>query len=766
MGLKKFFKLKPPEDDTPEQNRINLQDIGVSVKNPNKKKHNKFAAYGKFAEDKKKNSKIYAPPGYEQYANPQQEDDVDDFNQGPGDMTPDIIDSGRPQNLDPYASNSTPSNNRNNDPYAININQGGNSGPYGGKGYGNSTDPYSTNRNANAYSSDPYAINRGSDSNESRYDSADPYSARTSNFNSAYPSSSNNNYSSSDPNDLNSSPYDYKSASESKSPYSISKFDNGNSQSQDPYSSNSRFSDSNNGLYATRQDRNNSDLNSTGRPNDYSTQQSRNPRNPQMKSANPYSSINPSATTTYGASTYNDRSPTNRQSPQFGSLPGVIPAAIPSAIPTASMPVNTHSPKQASSGRINIAKDANPYSAMSSDQYSTLQTTATGNANPYSRRSKTSQGDGLPKLDTTLTTDLNRTITDNDDTQDLNKAEFDFEDNYNSNKNVTNLQTTENSLPIDELNVNDTAGAVYGGDDLNATVQEQELEQLPRNDNQNAWQMDEQQQAYDYDYNDQEYNNFGGAAAGRSYKTFEEIQMEEEHKQRAEEEEVIDELKQEIKFTKQASVASTRNTLKMAHEAEMAGMNTLGMLGHQSERLNNIENNLNLMKVQNKTADDRVSELKNINRSIFAIHAKNPFTSKRRQMEKEERLRARKIEENLINERTNQTMYNSSQRIESTFNGLYEAPVSETRERYARDAILERSKKYQFENDEEDDAMEVEIDKNLDRVQQVSGRLKKLAVAVGDELDSQKDRINNIEDNAEDLDIKIHMNTIRLANVR
>nr|3B5N_C Chain C, Protein transport protein SEC9 [Saccharomyces cerevisiae]3B5N_G Chain G, Protein transport protein SEC9 [Saccharomyces cerevisiae]3B5N_K Chain K, Protein transport protein SEC9 [Saccharomyces cerevisiae] len=67
-----------------------------------------------------------------------------------------------------------------------------------------------------------------------------------------------------------------------------------------------------------------------------------------------------------------------------------------------------------------------------------------------------------------------------------------------------------------------------------------------------------------------------------------------------------------IKFTKQSSVASTRNTLKMAQDAERAGMNTLGMLGHQSEQLNNVEGNLDLMKVQNKVADEKVAELKKL----------------------------------------------------------------------------------------------------------------------------------------------------------
>ena len=149
----------------------------------------------------------------------------------------------------------------------------------------------------------------------------------------------------------------------------------------------------------------------------------------------------------------------------------------------------------------------------------------------------------------------------------------------------------------------------------------------------------------------------------KGFKTFDEVQREEEERQQQEEDEAVDELKQEIRFTKQSSVASTRNTLKMAQEAEMAGMNTLGMLGHQSEKLNNVERNLDLIKIQN-------------------------------------------------------------------------------------------------------DEMEVEIDRNLSQIQQVSGRLKKLAISAGEEIDAQQQRLDRVENNTDDLDIKINMNTNKLSYIK
>ena len=202
----------------------------------------------------------------------------------------------------------------------------------------------------------------------------------------------------------------------------------------------------------------------------------------------------------------------------------------------------------------------------------------------------------------------------------------------------------------------------------------------------------------------------------------------------------------------------------MAQDAELAGMNTLGMLGHQSEKLNSVERNLNLMQIQNRVADDKVAELKKLNRNILAVHVSNPFNSKRRARETEEKIKTQRRLDKQAQQDLSSQLSQSTRRIEgvlSTDNG-----ASEVRDRYQRQQVLEKSKRYQFENDEEDDEMELEIDRNLDKIGQISGRLKKLAIATGKEIDSQQERIQNIEENADDLDIKIHVNTTKLSNIR
>lgn len=308
-------------------------------------------------------------------------------------------------------------------------------------------------------------------------------------------------------------------------------------------------------------------------------------------------------------------------------------------------------------------------------------------------------------------------------------------------------------------------------DNLNNAPTSQEQELLPkpapqRQQQQPAPQMYNPQPQWQFEEEEVEQRVQGQemGASNRGYKTFEELQKEEEARQQQEEDEAVDEVKQEIRFTKQGSVQSTRNTLRMAQEAEMSGMNTIGMLGHQNNQFGDIENNLDLMYAHNRVADDKIGELKKLNRSMFAVHVGNPFTSRRRAREKAETMKNRKIEEKMLQQEKLQGVQSSTKRVEGALSPGNE-PLS-TSDRYKREEILNRAKRYQFEADEEDDMMEVEIDKNLDQIGQISGRLKKLALATGDEIDAQRKRLGKMEDNADDMDIRLHMNTQRMAGIR
>lgn len=248
----------------------------------------------------------------------------------------------------------------------------------------------------------------------------------------------------------------------------------------------------------------------------------------------------------------------------------------------------------------------------------------------------------------------------------------------------------------------------------------------------------------------------------KGFRTFEDIRRQQVLQEQQEMDEEVDEIKQQIKLTKQASVTATRSTLKMAQEAQIAGQNSLGMLGNQSEKLNNVEQNLYLIKTQNRAAEDNVAELKKLDRNILAVHVGNPFTSRRKTREAEERIKIRRMLDSREREELNSNFLKSTSRIENAIR----LSESDGFEKYQRESTLKRDNKFQFEQDVEDDEMELEIDRNLDRIGEISSNLKKLALAAGEEIKSQKNRIQEIEETADDLDVRIHVNTTKLANAR
>lgn len=72
---------------------------------------------------------------------------------------------------------------------------------------------------------------------------------------------------------------------------------------------------------------------------------------------------------------------------------------------------------------------------------------------------------------------------------------------------------------------------------------------------------------------------------------------------------------------------------------------------------------------------------------------------------------------------------------------------------------MDERKRYRFadtkEEEDEDDRIEDELDDNLDQLGDVSKRLHALAMAQGDELDSQNKRLDRLNNNAEKLDVRL-----------
>lgn len=230
------------------------------------------------------------------------------------------------------------------------------------------------------------------------------------------------------------------------------------------------------------------------------------------------------------------------------------------------------------------------------------------------------------------------------------------------------------------------------------------------------------------------------------------------------EDEEVEAIKQDIRFTKQESLALTRNTLRMAQEADASGTNTLGMLGSQSERLYSAEQNLLLADTQTKIADEKVKELRRLNRSIFVPATGNPFNKKSRLRQQEIKLKTDKQQEKYLRDTNRQGMYASEQRLKQGITN--NASSSDTYNKYQGERQLKEAERYQFENDSEDDEMEKELASNLSQIANYSKKLKGTAQVMGQEVDAQNKRLRQIEEDADRLDINVHLNSSRLNNIR
>ncbi|TQS39432.1 hypothetical protein Golomagni_00043 [Golovinomyces magnicellulatus] len=257
----------------------------------------------------------------------------------------------------------------------------------------------------------------------------------------------------------------------------------------------------------------------------------------------------------------------------------------------------------------------------------------------------------------------------------------------------------------------------------------------------------------------------GGYAAdfsgnGSSYGGYgEERQLTQEE----EEEEDVAATKQEIRQMKQQDVSATQRALAIATQAEETGRATLARLGAQGERLHNTEKNLDLVSNSNRKAEEKAKELKTLNRSMFAMHVSNPFTSSSRRAARDEEIQARHQQEREQRDATRQAAFISKQRMEGN---MKEFDNSNTEFRPQPKVNMAERSKYQFEADSDDEEMENQIDKNLDALGNVAGRLNALARATGKEVEEQNKHIERIMVKSDRVDDQINMNRSRLDRIK
>ncbi|GAA6059357.1 hypothetical protein JCM10212_003255 [Sporobolomyces blumeae] len=260
------------------------------------------------------------------------------------------------------------------------------------------------------------------------------------------------------------------------------------------------------------------------------------------------------------------------------------------------------------------------------------------------------------------------------------------------------------------------------------------------------------------------YAQQGGGAGGNPYGGAGGYGGQQEQQFDNEEDEEVEGIKQQMRFTKQESLASTRNAVRIAREAEETARATLDKLGDQSDRIANTERHLDLAKAHNDRAVDETKELEALNRSIF----RPTFTwNKAAKRDREERrLLDRHNAEKAEREQTRREQFESRQRIDQTYHKMDREAENSAGARARAKARGPERGRYQFEATASDDEVEDEIDSNLDELGGLAGRLKMLAMTAGQEVDSQNAKLGKITNKVDVLDNNVVKSTQRLARVK
>lgn len=206
-----------------------------------------------------------------------------------------------------------------------------------------------------------------------------------------------------------------------------------------------------------------------------------------------------------------------------------------------------------------------------------------------------------------------------------------------------------------------------------------------------------------------------------------------------EEQEVAD-VKRQIKETKLASANSAQNSERIAAQAVETAMGTYARLGAQHERLNYTESLLDKASISTREAEGQTRKLKSLNRSMFAVHVGNPFTSSKKSAEMEQKILEQSRADRELRETTRKAGWQANQGMEA---GFKEIEAERNTDKWQRASAAEKSK-YQFEDDSEDEDAENRIDEAMARTAGHVSTLNSVARLMAKEIDTQNEVIDRL----------------------
>ncbi|OIW35319.1 hypothetical protein CONLIGDRAFT_627381 [Coniochaeta ligniaria NRRL 30616] len=254
-------------------------------------------------------------------------------------------------------------------------------------------------------------------------------------------------------------------------------------------------------------------------------------------------------------------------------------------------------------------------------------------------------------------------------------------------------------------------------------------------------------------------NSYGGGYGEQRELTEEELEKQEYRN-----------IKNQISDTLDQSNNSLDNSLQRLDDTLETGTGTLARLGRHREMLHNTQRNLDLAANQHRIAEEKTKELDTLNRSMFAVHVSNPFTSKQRLAEKDQRVLQRHEMEREQREGIRRDQFHANQNMEKTFKEL-SRPV-QAKGLISADAAEARSK-YSFAQDDSDGEEYVgavaeknqAIDYKLVKVSERVEKLRQVAVAQGSEIEEQNTLITDLHDRSDKLDSGVRVTRAHLGRI-
>ncbi|RYP30154.1 hypothetical protein DL767_006402 [Monosporascus sp. MG133] len=216
-------------------------------------------------------------------------------------------------------------------------------------------------------------------------------------------------------------------------------------------------------------------------------------------------------------------------------------------------------------------------------------------------------------------------------------------------------------------------------------------------------------------------------------------------------------IRQETKNIRDASLASTENSLRTLEQTLSGGTETYARLAGQNEMLHNTNQHLDRAAIANRLAKEKTAELKTLNRSMFAVHVSNPFTSSRRKAEEEAAFLAQHREDRETRQNTLKDKYSQNARMEASFKEM-SAQQRSMPSSFSRANRADRYKYLDEDNSEDEEEKRIEAEKedqiayNQDKMLNLTKQLNTLARGLGNEISHSNKLIDEIGSKSDRLD--------------